>query len=67
MSKNNEVRIDEKQQQKDLFVQNETHCCLCDEPLDFTHAVDFSENKVAEFATCPCCHIELRTRESTLH
>lgn len=53
--------------EKDLFLENETTCCLCGHDLHFKHEIDFATNVIAEFAKCSECHIELRTRQSTLH
>lgn len=53
--------------EKDLFLENETTCCLCGHDLHFKHEIDFTEHKITEFAACSQCHVELRTRQSTLH
>jgi len=53
--------------EKDLFLENETQCCLCGNDLHFFHETDYAENKICETAKCSQCHVGLRSREATLH
>ncbi len=67
MSQNIKTIDNDQYSEQDLFLENETTCCLCGSDLHFKHEIDFSEHKITEFAACSNCHVELRTRESTLH
>jgi hypothetical protein len=63
----------EKKEEKSLaphqenFVEVENHCCLCGTPLEFEHSFDEAAIKVKEKAHCPCCKIQLKEKEHSIH
>ena len=49
------------------YIEVENHCCLCGTELIFEHDAEPAESFVVEKAHCPCCKIQLKEKEHTVH
>ncbi len=50
----------------DIFIEQQNHCCLCLNELNFEHVMDYMTNTLKETAICSCCNIKVwETKHST--
>lgn len=53
--------------QQEDYIEVENHCCLCGTELVFNHQMVLETPTVRENAHCPCCKIQLKEKQFTLH
>jgi hypothetical protein len=58
------VKVDRKRQ---LFVESQNHCALCNSPLDIKVESYLDENFIKEEASCPTCKISTRVKNHRAH
>ncbi len=53
--------------QQEDFIEIESQCCLCGTPLVFTHESSQELVAIKEKAHCPCCKVQLKEKDFTIH
>ncbi len=53
--------------QQEDFIEIESQCCLCGTPLVFVHESVLETAAIKEKAHCPCCKVQLKEKEFTIH
>lgn len=53
--------------QQEDFLEVENQCCICGTDLTFAHELDATALILKEKAHCPCCKIQLKDKDFTIH
>lgn len=61
------IEIEDNYTDKDLFLEQQNHCCLCLNELHFEHTMDFMTNTLKEVATCNNCQIKVWEQTHPTH
>lgn len=64
---NQQIQPSDMYSEVDMFMENENHCCLCGNALQFAHSFDYLEQTLVEKALCPQCNVQMREQTHTLH